>query len=255
MNKNTLGVLLIGLFIGFGLGVTFTKSSSPASPTPPAESTVPTSKSAPPLSPTAGQQLPANHPAVEGEIAPPKPAGAAPAANQELETATIEANTNLGDYILQMKAAAVCYQANQFDQALVFLTRAQVLRPDSVDVLLGLGTTNAALEKYDEAEKYLTKALKVTPNDPEANAELAVTYNKQKKYDVAIAAANRSLKTAPGQERALEALVEAYLEKKNTREASTALAKLSGLNPSNPSLAVFRQQLEKLQGQGPLPSH
>lgn len=257
MKKHTLGYLIcfiLGLVLGTCLPRFFNQTEAVPS-TSSVSSNVSSKKPAPPLSPDASPRLPAGHPPLEGETTDPKNPEDSTKAQAALEVAIKHAQSNLGDYILQMKAAALCYQNGKFEETLQFLKQAQTLRPDSFDAVSALGITYSEMGRAPEAEPWLLKALKLNPSDTDTRAELVITYVNLKKYDQAIVEAQKALQAAPSQERALEGLIKAYLAKENTKEAEKALERLSSINPGNPNLAPYRQILEKSKNKGIVVAH
>ncbi|MBX7223955.1 MAG: tetratricopeptide repeat protein [Blastocatellia bacterium] len=256
MNRTTIVTFLIGTVVGFAFGYV-SPHPQPAPQVQPPTTATPTGKTkpAPPLDPIANPRLPAGHPVVDGtepvpgDGTPTKPSG------PELNAAIGGANTNPGDFILQMKAAALCYQNGRLEEAVTFLKRAQVLRPDSFDAVSALGITHSELGKSAEAETWLTKALKINPNDTDTRAEYAVTLVNLKKFDQAITEGKRVIQTAPSQERALEALIKAFAARNNQPEAAKVWSQLSAVNPGNPNLPALKQLLTASSKAGGVASH
>ncbi len=244
MEKSSLKSLLVGICIGAGLGYGFFKlTSGPgpaaaanAKPEPAAQ------KPAPPLAPEQMKSLPNGHPSLDGGDA--KPADPA-TANAAVDNAKRAANADIGNFVAQMDAAAALYQAKRFEEALEFLNRARVLRPDNADALIALGVTSSEMGKYDEASTWLRKALAQNENDAETRTELALVLLKKKDYAGALSEAERSLKTAPNQERALEIVARTAIELKNAPKAEEAIKRISALNPGNPSLDSLNQSLKR----------
>lgn len=245
MEKSSLKSLLVGICIGAGLGYGFFKLTSGPAPTA-ASNAKPepvAQKPAPPLGPEQMKSLPNGHPSLDGSDSKP-PADPA-TANAAIDNAKRAANADIGNFVAQMDAAAALYQAKRFDEALEFLNRARVLRPDQADTLIALGVTSSELGKFDDAASWLRKALAQNENDAETRTELALVLMKKKDYPGALSEAERSLKTAPNQERALEIVARAAIELKNGPKAEEAVKRLSGLNPGNPSLASLKQLLTR----------
>ncbi len=243
MEKSSLKSLLVGICIGAGIGYGFFKLTSGPAPTAASNAKPEAQKPAPPLAPEQMKSLPNGHPSLDGSDSKP-PADPA-TANAAIDNAKRAANADIGNFVAQMDAAAALYQGKRFEEAIEFLNRARVLRPDNADTLIALGVTSSELGKFDEAANWLRKALAQNENDAETRTELALVLMKKKDYPGALSEGERSLKTAPNQERALEIVARAAIELKNGPKAEEAVRRLSGLNPGNPSLASLNQLLTR----------
>ncbi len=245
MDKSSLKSFLVGICIGAGIGFGFFKLTSSSAPTV-ASNTKPepaAAKPAPPLGPEQMKSLPNGHPSLTGDD--PKASADPAAATAAVDNAKRAANADIGNFLAQMDAAATLYQAKKYEEAIEFLNRARVLRPDSADTLIALGVTSSELGKFDEAAVWLRKALSLNENDAETRTELALVFMKKKDFPTALAEAERTLKTTPNQERALEIVARAAIELKNTAKAEEAIKRLSALNPGNPGIASLNQLLSR----------
>ena len=237
MNKENIlfGIvgLLAGLIIGFMGANSINKSA--------ASQTAATSTSA------QSGNLPAGHPDVPGGQTGSQPGMGANA--PEVQAAIEEARKNPDNFEAQMKAAAFYYQIERYDGALEFLQRANKLKPDDYGTIVQLGNTNFDADKYDDAEKWYTQALAKKPDDVNVRTDLGLTYmfRNPPDYDRAIKEFKASLEKEPNHAQTLQNLTVAYTKKGDAANASATLAKLEGMEPSNPALPKLRDEVNQLK--------
>jgi len=229
MNKDNIlyGVigLLIGVIIGFFITNSINRSAAVNAPTASA-----------PVAGGAGA-LPPNHPPVEG---------AASAGGGGDVTAMIEkAKNEPTNFEAQMQAGSMFYQIKRYPQALEFYEKAYKIKPDDFTVLKSLGDVTFDTQRYQEAERWYQMALKVRPNDADVRTDLGLSYyfREPRELDKAIAAYRASLSYDPRHEKTLQNLTAALIEKGDKAAARETLKQLAQVNPNNPALAQFQQQL------------
>jgi tetratricopeptide (TPR) repeat protein len=146
----------------------------------------------------------------------------------------------------QMQAAAIHYKNRRFDEAIQLLVRANQLRPESYEALVALGNANFDANRFEIAEKWYTAALVKNPKDINVRTDLGLTFLFRKEQDVdrAIKEFRRSLELNPRHEQTLQNMTVAQIKKGNYSEAGTMLARLTEVNPGNPSLTKLRTDLE-----------
>src|SRR5919202_1710908 len=89
----------------------------------------------------------------------------AAASSADAQQAMAAADRNPKDYAAQMKAAAVFYQADDYDKAQLYLQRALAIKPKDMDALTAMG--NAKYDKGDfaGAAEFYQRVLAITPKD------------------------------------------------------------------------------------------
>lgn len=224
--------LVVGAAGGYGVGRWLPLDSAITTSSPPAVSSPATP---PPLAPDQLGALPAKHPPlVPGGDATESPAVAA---------ARRTADTDIGNYLAQMDAAAALYQAGRFADSLAYAQRARNLRPDSVDALLAIGVSQAELGQYDAAVKTLEQAAARRPTDADTQTELAYVHLRRKAFREALATAEQAARQAGYSERALEIIAQAALALGEPARARAAVERLAAVNPGNPRLAELTRSL------------
>jgi tetratricopeptide (TPR) repeat protein len=158
--------------------------------------------------PIASQNLPSDHPPL-GANAAENPGGM-----QAEVTASIEkARNEPKNFEAQLKAAELYYQIQRYDQSIEYLLKANQLKPTDYQTVVYLGVVNLDAGHYDTAEKWYRAALKMKSDDVMVLAGMAET----------------------------------MLQKKNAKEAETAIAQLEKADPNSQDLARFKSMLEGLK--------
>ena len=235
MNKDNILYGIIGLLGGLIIGYVGTNYINRGASTEPVAAT---GGAAP-----ASSQLPADHPPTSASAG----AQAASGGMQGEVTATLErAKAAPQDFDAQMKAGDLYYQIKRYDQAIEFFQRAQKVRPAEFSALVSLGNSNFDLERYREAQRWYEQALKVRANDVNVRTDLGLAYflDTPKDIDRAIAAYRASLGYDPRHEKTMQNLITALIEKGDKAGARTYIAQLEKINPENPALAKFREQVD-----------
>ncbi|HEX8069766.1 MAG TPA: tetratricopeptide repeat protein [Pyrinomonadaceae bacterium] len=150
------------------------------------------------------------------------------------------------DFDAQMLAGRANYQAQRYDDALEFFTKASQLRPDDVETTIQLGNVNYDAGHFEAAEKFYTAALVKEPENVNVRTDLGLTFmlRTPPQYDRAIGEFNRSLERDARHEQTLQNLVVAYTRKGDKAQAQAMLKRLEAINPNNPSLAQLRADLQ-----------
>ena len=187
-------------------------------------------------------ELPPDHPAVPSDGASAEQGVVSPADQALIERAEAEPN----NFEAQMSAAAIHYRDRRFDEAIQLLMRANQLRPESRETIVALGNANFDSKRYEIAEKWYTAALVKDPKDINVRTDLGLTFLFRQAQDVdrAIKEIRRSLELNPRHEQTLQNMTVAQIKKGNYSEAETMLARLTEVNPGNPSLTKLRTDLE-----------
>jgi len=158
--------------------------------------------------PTASQNLPSDHPPVGANAA------ANPGGMQAEVTASIEkARNEPKNFEAQLKAAELYYQIQRYDLSIEYLLKANQLKPTDYQTVVNLGMVNLDAGHYDTAEKWYRAALKMKSDDVMVLAGMAET----------------------------------MLQKKDAKEAETAIAQLEKADPNSQDLPRFKSLLEGLK--------
>lgn len=158
---------------------------------------------------TASQNLPSDHPPVGGSNAAANPGGM-----QAEVTASIEkARNEPKNFDAQLKAAELYYQIQRYDQSIEYLLKANQLKPTDYQTVVTLGMVNLDAGHYDTAEKWYRAAMKM------------------KSDDVAV----------------LAGMAETMLQKRDAKEAETAIAQLEKVDPNSQDLPRFKSLLGDLK--------
>ena len=199
MSRENILFAIIGILLGFIVGFMFASSMS--------------QKMASPQGTAASQGMPADHPPVAGGGGGGQ-SSQDPQAVREQVTASLEkARSEPNNFEAQIKAAALYYQIQRYDQAIEFLLKANQLKPTDYRTVVILGMVNLDAGHYDTAEKWYRAAMKMKSDDVMVLAGLAA----------------------------------ATLEKGDATAAEDAIAKLEKVDPSSVDLPQFRDKLASLK--------
>ena len=193
MSRENLLFAIIGILLGFIIGFMLASSMAQKSAMQSASS---------------AQTMPADHPPVGGQNAPD------PQKMREEVAASLEkARSEPKNFDAQIKAAALYYQIQRYDQAIEFLLKANEIQPTDYQTVATLGMVNLDAGHYDQAEKWYRAAMKM------------------KSDDVMV----------------LSGLAAATLEKGDAKAAEDAIAKLEKVDPNSQDLPQFRDKLATLK--------
>ena len=194
MSRENLLFAIIGILLGFIVGFMFASSMA--------------QKSAMQQTASSSQGLPADHPPVGGQNAPD------PQKMREEVAASLEkARNEPKNFDAQIKAAALYYQIQRYDQAIEFLLKANQIQPTDYQTVATLGMVNLDAGHYDQAEKWYRAAMKMKSDDTMV----------------------------------LSGLAAATLEKGDAKAAEDAIAQLEKADPNSQDLPQFRDKLASLK--------
>jgi len=201
MTRDNLLFAIIGILIGFIIGFMLANSIL----------TREAATRATPLSASQqGQNLPPNHPPVNGSG---DQSGDPQQTFTQVQEAMKQAREHPDDFDAQLTAAKLEYQIQRFDQAIEYLLIANKLKPNDFNVMGMLGEANMDGGHLEAAEKWYRAALQRKPTE------------------VAF----------------LDGLCNVLLKKGDARAAEEAINKLAKLDPSVDDLPQFRERLATLK--------
>lgn len=234
MNKENSLFGIVGLLVGLIVGFMFANSVN---------------KGAAEVSPAAAMKLNSNIPPGHPDIGSTTAATGAPGAMQpEVQAAIDKAKQSPDDFDAQVKAAAMYYQIERFDDAIALLKRANQLKPEDQEVIVHLGNANFDGNHYEEAEKWYVAALAKKADDVNVRTDLGLTFvfRDPPNYDRAIQEFNKSLEIDPNHIQTLQNLTVAYTKKGDSAKAALTLSKLENIDPKNTAIAKLRDDIQKL---------
>ena len=254
MNRNIIFSIVglgLGFFVGFLLANNISGDRRAVTPDAVANDTTKTANApAPPLDPTATSgELPPGHPEVNGGGGTTSAANKSPAASSAQAQSAMEAADRAPkDFKQQMNAAAIFYQAGDFDKAALYLQRALEINPKSVDALTALGNTKYDTNDFTGASTYYERALALEPRNADVQTDLGNTYFRRTPPDFkrAIAEYRKTLAFAPNYEKAIQNMGAAAIQLRDKKIASEAIEKLAAVNPQNAVLESLRSSIETL---------
>ena len=235
MSKENILFSVVGVLLGFIVGFAFANTVNQRGIVPTAQ---------------AGQQtasLPPDHPPIGGDgVAAGAQPGVDPTVLRETEKLASDAPDN---FDAQVKAGELNYEARRYNEAVNFWTRANRLRPEDYDVLVGLGNACFDSEQFESAEKWYASALAKKPDVVEVRTDYGLTFMLREPADLdrAITEFKRSLAASPRHEQTLQNLAIAYTRKGDAGQAQATVAKLEAASPNNPALARLKAEVEKLR--------
>lgn len=167
--------------------------------------------------------------------------GAIPMVNEAIERAKNQPD----NFEAQYNAASMYYQIDRYEEALKYFEAAHKILPDHYQTLVRLGNSNYSLKRFADAEKWYADALKIKPDDVDVRTDYGTTFFLREPKDLERAAQEYkiSLEKNPNHEPTLQNLCAVYLEKGDKQNLSETLAKLEKVNPQNPTIAKFKQEL------------
>ena len=194
MSRENLLFAIIGILLGFIVGFMFASSMA--------------QKTAMQQTASSSQALPPDHPPVGGQNAPD------PQKMREEVAASLEkARNEPKNFDAQIKAAALYYQIQRYDQAIEFLLKANQIQPTDYQTVATLGMVNLDAGHYDQAEKWYRAAMKMKSDDTSVLAGLAAV----------------------------------TLEKGDAKAAEDAIAQLEKVDPNSQDLPQFKDKLASLK--------
>lgn len=145
----------------------------------------------------------------------------------------------------QYNAANMYYQIDRFEEAAKYFAAANKIQPDHYQTIVRLGNSNYGMRQYLEAEKWYSQALKIKSDDIDVRTDYGTTFFLREPRDLerAIQEYKISLGINPNHEPTLQNLCAVYLEKGDKQNLLETIAKLEKVNPQNPTIAKFKQEL------------
>jgi Tetratricopeptide repeat. len=167
--------------------------------------------------------------------------GAIPMVTEAIERAKNEPE----NFEAQYNAADMYYRIDRFEEAAKFYEAAHKILPDHYLTIVRLGNSNYGMKRYEEAEKWYAKALELKPDDVDVRTDYGSTFflRQPRNIDRAVQEYKASLEINPKHEPTLQNLCAAYLEKGDKQSLSDALARLEKVNPQNPTISKFKEEL------------
>ncbi len=180
-------------------------------------------------------------------------------AKAQLEQVSARARENRDDFELQLHAAELHARVGQFEESIDFLTRANEIRPEEYEVIVGLGNVNYEARRFEMAERWYKEALKRRPDDVNVRTDLGLTFflRQPSNIESALAEFRESLQRDPRHELTLQNMTvvltrkasleseNASVRKKSLEDAEQTLKKLETVNPSNPALTNLRDAISR----------
>jgi|SRR5436190_6667595 len=132
-----------------------------------------------------------------------------------------------------------------FPQAIRILDRANSLNAKDFDVLVTLGNAHFDLgfaekntAEFQKARETYSKALELKPGDVDVQTDLGISYFVQEPpaYDKAVAELQKVTDTTEKGSRALQFLVQIFVKQNKISEAERTLAKLTSIDPENDAI-------------------
>lgn len=224
--------LLAGLIAGFMIANSINKGAAVAVPS---------------VTPSAAAQsggLPEGHPAV-----PPGGTTTGGAMQPETQAVIEKAKQFPNDFDAQVAAADKYNQIERYDDAIVYLKRANSIKPDDREVVVHLGNANFDSNHLEEAEKWYTAALAKKADDVNVRTDLGLTFvfRTPPNYDRAIQEFDKSLALDPNHVQTLQNVTVVYIKKGDAAKALAALARLESASPGNPAIAKLKADIQAIE--------
>ena len=233
MNSKLIIAAAIGIFIGFAGGFFLANSINRSAGMMQQPTTAAANPGLPNQPGAGGMQPPfANMPGGGGAIA-------------MVSDAIEKAKNEPDSFESQYNAANMYYQIDRFEEAVKYYEQANRILPDHYQTIVRLGNSSYGLRKYDEAARWYARALELQPDDVDVRTDFGTTFflREQKDLDRAVKEYKTSLEKNPEHEPTLQNLCAVYLEKGDRQGLEETVAKLEKVNPQNPTIAKFRQEL------------
>ena len=234
MNRENILFSVIGVLFGYVVAFTFVVYFNQSAPVPVAASNA---------SATAGgggaESLPTNEVKERQRL------------QTAAERAAQAAREDPQNFDAQKSAAEASLEAQDFEGAIDFLTRANQLRPDDYQILVRLGHANSAAGRFDTAERWFRAALAKKPDDGDVRSELALTFfmREPPQPEKALAELRRGLEQNPSHVPTLHNLSLMQMQTHDYAGASETLDRLEKVEPGYERLPALRAELEKSRQQ------
>lgn len=230
MNKKIFLVGIACLLLGCVIGFMFANSLNKNAATIAATAT------------NTNSAVPPGHPEFGGSAGAMMP-------QAEVQAVIDRAEAEPENFEAQIKAAAMYYQIQRFEQAIELLKRANRLQPDNYPTIVNLGNAHFDANLFEEAEKWYSAALAANVDDVNVRTDLGLTFLLREPpiYDRAVDEFARSLKKEPNHSATLQNLTVAYTKKGDAAKAKDTLERLENLSADNPALSKLREDIQKLE--------
>jgi tetratricopeptide (TPR) repeat protein len=116
---------------------------------------------------------------------------------EALKLATDLSNENKGDVQLHLALGVLLASEKQYRYGLLELEKANVLQPDTFEILFNIGQVHLRQNEFMKAEPVLNRAIKLKPDSPEALYALAQVYMNQSRPVDSLDLLVRAHKLAP----------------------------------------------------------
>jgi tetratricopeptide (TPR) repeat protein len=243
MNRDNLLFSIIGVLFGYVVAFTFVVYFNQSQPVPLA------------ASPSGGALAGAGAP--EGSALPTNEVKDRQRLQSAAETAARSAREDAKNFDAQLTAAEANLEAQDFEGAIDFLTRANQLRPEDYKTLVRLGHANFAAKRFDTAERWFRAALAKKPDDGDVRSELALTFfmREPPQPEKAVAELRRGLEQNPDHLPTLHNLALMLMQTRDYEAAAATLNRLEEVNPRYDRLPTLREALEEARQKGPTPTN
>ncbi|HEX3100203.1 MAG TPA: tetratricopeptide repeat protein, partial [Pyrinomonadaceae bacterium] len=203
MNKDNILFGVVGLLAGLIIGFMFANSVNKQAVMPVAAADMKTNSNIPP-----------GHPEIPPGATVPG-GGTAGAMQPETQAAIDKAKQSPNDFQAQVAAADMYNQIERYDDAIIYLKKANQLKPDDREIVVHLGNANFDGNHFDEAEKWYIAALAKKADDVNVRTDLGLTFvfRDPPNYDRAIQEFSKSLESDPNHVQTLQNLTVAYTKK------------------------------------------
>lgn len=216
MNKNSIFLLLVGLFIGSFIGFYAANNINRQS--------ILEQKST-----SATQNVPGSNPQVQNaSVKPSNQSAMMPEIAETLDKAEKEPE----NFEVQSKAGDMYAKIQRFSEAAKFYEKAHQIKPDDYQTIVKIGNTYFDSQDYLTAAKWYEQALAKNPDDINVRTDYGITFVEREDADLdrAVKEFQTSLKTNPKHEPTLYNLGIAYYKKGNLEETKKILNELQSIN-------------------------
>lgn len=240
MNRDNLLFSIIGVLFGYVVAFTFVVYFNQSQP-------MPRVGAAPAGGTLAGESSPGGGALPTNEVKDRQRLRSA--AEQAAQTAREDTK----NFDAQKNAAEASLEAEDFEGAIDFLTRANQLRPDDFKTLVRLGHANSAAGRFDTAERWFRAALSKKPDDGDVRSELALTFfmRDPPQPEKAVAELKRGLEQNPDHVPTLHNLSLMLIQTRDYEGAAATLDRLEQVSPRYERLPALREELERVRRKGP----
>ena len=195
----------------------------------------------------------------------PAPAAQAPGPEQPEETGPTEqelaqaqqaAQSQADNYDAQIAAGDIFFRAQRYDEAAGFFTKANRIKPDSIDPMMALGNVyfvaareTKANDKWPLAEKWYAAALAKDQSRVNIRTGLGLTFmlREPPNYDRAIQEYRKVLEVDAKHEKKREKRKGEERKKKNEKDGGRRGGGGGRVSPKSEALPILREEIAKLK--------